>query len=163
MTGPVDRLLPIKRKVIAVLADEDLRQQSGCRETALLETRWQRRDHWRGVRITPAHGLQRISRRRRNRPGSKSSRSVTSSPIKRQSSGAFCTGSGTMTSSITGRSAGHRSRPWDSRLTLTFVLRVSLLQGGSVDFSRFVLRGEQKQIKLVARPASRSSDQTPAG
>jgi hypothetical protein len=30
-----------------------------------------------------------------------------------------------------------------------FVPRVSLLQRGGVDFSRFVLRSEQKQIELV--------------
>ena len=54
-----------------------------------------------------------------------------------------------MISSTTGRSAGHRSRERVSRRASWFVPRVSLLQRGGVDFSRFVLRSHQKEIKLV--------------
>ena len=47
--------LPVERKMIAELADDDLRQKSRRRNAALLQARRQCRDHGNGFRVPTPH------------------------------------------------------------------------------------------------------------
>jgi hypothetical protein len=143
--------LPVEWKVIGELADDDLRQKSRRGDTALLQTRRQRRDHWRGFLVRASHVF-----------------AAHQSPAQEPSGfvvkllADLCTDQTPILGCFLhflriDDLFDHRQvrRPSLPAVRLApdscFVPRVSLLQRGGVDFSRFVLRGEQKQIELVAR------------
>src|SRR5580658_6167334 len=57
MAAPVDLFLPVQRKVVAVFAYKDLRQQPWRGDATLLELLRQRRDDWRVLALPAMHVL----------------------------------------------------------------------------------------------------------
>jgi len=66
---PKDGLLPVERKMIVVLANDDLRQKSGRGDAALLQARGQWSDHWSFVQSHGWYFCRILPRRRNERPG----------------------------------------------------------------------------------------------
>ena len=156
--------LPVERKVIAELADDDLRQKSRRRNAALLQARRQCRDQGRRFRVPAPHVFAS-----HQSPAQEPSGFVVELFADLRTDQApilwrllHFLGIDDL---LDNRQVRRPSLP---RAGLApcfwFVPRVSLLQRGGVDFSRFVLRSHQKEIKLVgvqllARAAEHAPDE----
>ena len=141
--------LPVERKVIAILADDDLRQKSGRRNAALLQARRQCRDHGRRFRVPTPHVFAA-----HQSPAQEPSGFVVELFADLRTDQApilwrllHFLGIDDL---LDNRQVRRPSLPAAGIAPCSwFVPRVSLLQRGGVDFSRFVLRRQQKEIELV--------------
>ena len=144
-----NRLLSVERKVIAIFADDDLGQKSGRGDAALLQTRRQGRDHRNGFRVPTPHVFAPDQASAQEAP-----RLIVELFANLRTNQAPSLWRLLHFLRIDNLLDNRQlRRPSLSRARIApcsdFVPRVSLLQRGGVDFSRFVLRGQQKQIELV--------------
>ena len=135
--------------MIAKFADDDLRQKSGRRNAALLQARRKCSDHGNRFQVPTPHVFAAHQAPTQEPPGFVvelfADLRTDQTPVLRSILHFLGIDDLLDNRQIRGPSlptTGIASCFW-------FVPRVSLLQRGGVDFSRFVLRGEQKEIELV--------------